>query len=166
MEKDKSLSVVSFKLYWIMYLPNLQDVRIPFQKFVESLSSELTFRLTLDPRLHFEFVPAGIIGRLLEIKTIRPSTFSTNMYSVSWILTLMGIFLSKSNKIRNLTQFSSTLAFEFDSWWQFCTFKYADVGFLFLNLIEIVCFMFISRKFFTTDFDAYWNQTVNWRICF
>ena len=72
-------SVVSFKIYWIMYLPNLQDVRIPFQKFVESLSSELTFRLKLklDPRLHFEFVPAGIIGRLLEIKTIRPSTFST-----------------------------------------------------------------------------------------
>ena len=52
-------------------------LRIPFQKFVESLSSELTFRLKLDPRLHFEFVPAGIIGRLLEIKTIRPSTFST-----------------------------------------------------------------------------------------
>ena len=67
---------------------------IPFQKFVESLSSELTFRLKLDPRLHFEFVPAGIIGRLLEIKTIRPSTFSTNMYSVSWILTLVGINLS------------------------------------------------------------------------
>ena len=68
MKKDKSLPVVSFKLYWIMYLPNLQDVRIPFQKFVESLSSELTFRpkLKLNPRLHFEFVPAGIIGRLLE----------------------------------------------------------------------------------------------------
>ena len=82
MKKDKSLPVVSLKLYWIMYLPNLQDVRIPFQKFVESLSSELTFRLKLK-RLHFEFMPAGIIGRLLEIKTIRPSTFSTNMYSVS-----------------------------------------------------------------------------------
>jgi hypothetical protein len=47
MKEDKS--AVSLKIYWIMYLPNLQDVRsIPFQKFVESLSSELTFRLKLE----------------------------------------------------------------------------------------------------------------------
>ena len=110
MKEDKSLSVVSFKIYWIMYLPNLQDVRIPFQKFVESLSSELTFRLKLDPRLHFEFMPAGIIGRLLETKTIRPSTFSTIQFPEfrhSW----ESISLSKPK----LTHFSSTLAFEFDS---------------------------------------------------
>ena len=77
-------SAVSLKIYWIMYLPNLQDVRsIPFQKFVESLSSELTFRLKLklNPRLHFEFVPARIIGRLFETKTIRPSTFIFAQFS-------------------------------------------------------------------------------------
>jgi hypothetical protein len=103
-------------MYVSTYLPNLQDVRIPFQKFVESLSSELTFRLKLklDPRLHFEFMPAGIIGRLLETKTIRPSTFSTIQFPEfrhSW----ESISLSKSNKIQNLTHFSSTLAFEFES---------------------------------------------------
>ena len=82
MKEDKS--AVSLKIYWIMYLPNLQDVRsIPFQKFVESLSSELTFRLKLklNPRLHFEFVPARIIGRLFETKTIRPSTFIFAQFS-------------------------------------------------------------------------------------
>ena len=116
MKEDKSMAVVSFQLYWIMYVltKSSRRSRIPFQKFVESLSSELTFRLKLAPRLHFEFMPAGIIGRLLETKTIRPSTFSTIQFPEfrhSW----ESISLSKSNKIRKLTYFSSTLAFEFDS---------------------------------------------------
>jgi hypothetical protein len=114
-------------MYVSTYLPNLQDVRIPFQKFVESLSSELTFRLKLklDPRLHFEFMPAGINLSVKVKQDPKPDTLLVNL----------------GFRIRILIY--ADLGF---------LFLLINVAFN-QNFIEIVCLihdsMFISRESFT-----------------